>query len=277
VLVSKEMQERTLATWEQFTEEVERLYRDHASKQTPGAYISNLLFRGHGDSTWRLETTLERVMSDQLSLVDYYRIIHSIQPRLETLAGMKWETPTVSNYDMWARTLRPLSEGEWLAVSYLAYLRHHGFPSPLLDWTRSPYIAAFFAFRQLVKSATHVSIWTYLEWANSHKSATTGQPEIRGIGSHFSVHKRHFMQQSEYTVCTVDHSKGICYAKHQDVFDRAEDDQDLLWKFNIPVSERTEVLKQLNKMNINAFSLFGSDESLLEEMATTEFVLKDKT
>jgi FRG domain len=268
------MQECTLDTWEQFTDELERLYRDHASRRVPGASISSLLFRGHGDSTWKLETTLEREIPDQLSLVEYYRIIRRIQPRLETLAGMKWDTHTVSDYAAWTRTLKPVSEGELLAVPYLAYLRHHGFPSPLLDWTRSPYVAAFFAFRQLVKGATHASICTYLEWANSHKSATTGQPEIRGIGSRFSVHKRHFMQQSEYTVCTVDHSEGVCYASHQDVFDRAEDDQDLLWKFNIPVDERAKVLMHLSRMNINAFSLFGSDDSLLEEMATTEFFLR---
>ena len=268
------MQEHTLDTWEQFTDEMERRYRDHASRCVPHARISSLLFRGHGDSEWKLETTLERAISEQLSLVEYYRIIRRIQPQLETLSGMKWETPTVSDYADWARELKPVSESELLAVPYFAYLRHHGFPSPLLDWTRSPYVAAFFAFRQLVKGATHASIYTYLEWANSHKSATTGQPEIRGIGARFSVHKRHFIQQSEYTICTVDRSDGVCYANHQDVFDRNENDQDLIGKFNIPVHEREKVLRHLSRMNINAFSLFGSDDSLLEEMATTEFVLR---
>lgn len=268
------MQERTLDTWEQFTAEMERLYRDHANRCVPGASISSLLFRGHGDSEWKLKTTLERARPGQLSFIEYARIIYKIQPKLETLTGMKWETPTFSDYAAWAKNLKPVSEGELLAVPYLAYLRHHGFPSPLLDWTRSPYVAAFFAFRQLVEGAIHASIWTYLEWVDSHKSAITGQPEIRGIGARFAVHKRHFMQQSEYTVCTVDHSDGIRYAKHQDVFDRNNDEQDLLWKFNIPVSERPKVLTHLSRMNINAFSLFGSDDHLLEEMATTEFVLR---
>lgn len=270
------MQERTLETWEQFTYELERLYREHADRCVPGAFISSLLFRGHGDSEWKLETTLERARAGQLSLIEYYRIICRIQPRLETLAGLKWNNPTFSEYADWAKTLQSVSEDEFRAVPYLAYLRHHGFPSPLLDWTKSPYVAAFFAFRQPNEGATHVSIFTYLEWANSHKSATTGRPEIRGIGDRFPVHKRHFMQQSEYTVCTVDRNECVSYASHQEVFDRGADDQDILLKFNIPASEQVKVLTHLSRMNINAFSLFGSDDSLLEEMATAEFVLNQR-
>ncbi len=269
------MQEQALNTWEEFTDKLEVLYQDHAKKRrVPNASISSLLFRGHGDSTWKLKTTLERARPAQLSLIEYAGIFYKIQPKLETLAGMKWETPTFEDYAAWAKTLKSVPPvDEWRAVPYLAYLRHHGFPSPLLDWTKSPYVAAFFAFRQLVEGATHASIWTYLESANSGKDATTGQPEIRGIGSRIAAHKRHFMQQSEYTVCTVNRDDDVFYAKHQDVFDRNNDEQDLLWKFNIPVSERAKVLTHLSRMNINAFSLFGSDDSLLEEMATTEFVL----
>lgn len=270
------MQIRTLDTWDQFTEELIHLYRDHETRQTPEARISSLLFRGQGNSEWELKTTLDRVEPDQLSLIEYYRIIHRIQPKLETFLGTKWDKITVKEYIDWTQTLRPITEVQLLAVPYFAYLRHHGFPSPLLDWSRSPYVAAYFAFRQPVKDATHISIYVYLEWANSHKSGSTGQPEIRGVNPRISVHKRHLVQQSEYTICTVDKSKGVCYARHQEVFERDEDDQDLLLKFNIPVSERAKALLHLSRMNINAFSLLGSDESLLEEMAITEFVLRPK-
>lgn len=268
------MQERTLETWEQFTDELERLYLEHASRQVSHAYISNLLFRGHGDSTWKLETTLERATTVHPSLVQYFQTIKRIQPKLETLSAVRWETPTVSEYADWAKNRKPLSEGAYPAVPYLAYLRHHGFPSPLLDWTRSPYVAAFFAFRNLVKSATYTAIYVFIEWANSHKSGTTGHPEIQGVGPNYAIHRRHFMQQSEYTVCTVHRNKDVYYASHETVFGQNIDDQDLLLKFNIPVSERAKVLMHLNRMNINAFSLFGSDDSLIEELATMEFVLR---
>lgn len=51
-------------------------------------------------------------------------------------------------------------------------------------------------------------------------------------------------------------------------------DQDLLWKFNIPVVERSKILKLLNMMNINAFSLFGTEDSLIETIAVSEILLK---
>jgi hypothetical protein len=47
------------------------------------------------------------------------------------------------------------------------------------------------------------------------------------------------------------------------------------WKFNIPSTERTKVLRLLNDYNLNAFSLFDSEEALLETMWFREHVLKN--
>jgi hypothetical protein len=62
---------------------------------------------------------------------------------------------------------------------------------------------------------------------------------------------------------------------HESMVDLSESHQDRLWKFNIPWTERLKVLRILDTYNLNAFSLFDSEESLMETMAlrTLEFPL----
>ena len=45
---------------------------------------------------------------------------------------------------------------------------------------------------------------------------------------------------------------------------------DVIRKFNLPATERLKVLKLLDRSNINAVSLFQSEESLMETMAFRE-------
>jgi hypothetical protein len=41
------------------------------------------------------------------------------------------------------------------------------------------------------------------------------------------------------------------------------------------ISERQKVLKILDEVNVNAYSLFGSEESLMETLAVRELFLND--
>ncbi|MDD5319411.1 MAG: FRG domain-containing protein [Methylococcales bacterium] len=237
----------------------------------------DVLFRGQSNSEWGLETTLERNFGENIGLEYYYQGVCIALPQIETYTGERWSITSYDEYINWVKKCRGDNRNfafDFLGYEFMAYLRHHGFPSPLLDWSRSPFVAAFFAFRHAKKGK--VSIYAYCEYPKQFKSGQSGKPLIRVLGPYIRSHKRHFQQQSWYTVCAMVQppieSEDSYYAKHESVFSETNDEQDALWKFNLPASEREKVLRHLNRYNLNAFSLFGSEESLCETVGYNAFV-----
>jgi FRG domain len=269
------MKEVSLDTWEEFEEHVTRLASLRSKRMTSVStthhtYVSNYLFRGQSDSEWQLTTTLERFTGKLLTLNKYYRILRATKPQVETFTGKTWEE--IENEEQMGSRSFLLSGIP--AYEYCVYLRHHGFPSPLLDWTRSPYVAAYFAFQNVCSTATSSSIYAYCEYTEGHKTGSSSRPEITGLGPYVRSHRRHFQQQSQYTICTKHVGSEPCFARHSDVFAANNEEQDELWKFNIPNSERRKILERLEQFNINAFSLFGSEESLMETLSIREIFLE---
>ena len=125
-----------------------------------GPDVTPLLFRGLPNACWLLETTLDR-RQWQLRVSGYYQLIGRIKPEIESMTGVEWPLPQFPEIEKLLQGYEgfndALSFGRWPGYAFMAYLRHHGFPSPLLDWTRSPYIAAFFAFRGA--TASRVAIY----------------------------------------------------------------------------------------------------------------------
>jgi len=269
------MEEKNLNSWSEFEIDVKNLeqLRRETSEKTK-APIAQLFFRGQSNSCWKLETTWERFCRDKTKLYDYYNLILNIKDELETKTNRKWDLPTLSQYNDWLETFVSVGGGNGFpGYEYMSYLRHYGFPSPLLDWSRSPYVAAYFACRNLDSKVEKVAIFAYLEHVGA-KIGHAASPNIVTRDKEVNTHARHSLQQSCYSLCTAGEKHDAHFCCHEDVFSQESKRQDFLWKFTLLISEQRHVLRNLETKGINAYSLFGSEESLLETEFLREFFLK---
>jgi hypothetical protein len=283
------MPEYSPNSWKEFEEVVEEIKIYNKDSLVP------LLFRGHQDANWPLQSTLERRHYNKCLAGRYYGLILRLKSEIELFAELHWELDPIQkmfdligDYDKFSLVLSSPSR-TFPGDSYLAYLRHHGFPSPLLDRSRSPNIAAYFAFRDA--GPQQRAIYVLAEKPHNRKGASSNEAQIFCLRNVRKPHKRHYFQQSEYTVCVqFDPEDGWSFVPYQEIESRhicslddwklvhqthwSANEQDVIFKIRLPADMRPDVLSRLDSFNLNGFSLFGTEDSFMETLTLREIDLR---
>jgi hypothetical protein len=93
----------------------------------------DMAFRGHGNASWRLQSTLCRHTYE-----GFFDAIYSMDEMLDRFYSFLASVGQLPRERMSRRVL-------------LEYARHYGVPSPLIDFSRSPYVALWMAFNGVRK------------------------------------------------------------------------------------------------------------------------------
>ena len=130
--------------------------------------------------------------------------------------------------------------------------------------------AANFAFSNAIEDANnYVSIYIFSSAALRFLGPTCAC--VYRYGPYVKIHRRPFSTAKRVQAVPL-HTNRTGVSNNMTRFSTADSiNKETCWRFAIPAGERRKVLKLLDEHNLNAFSLFGSEESMMETLAAREF------
>lgn len=221
-------------TWNQFRQEYcQDLY---GMEFEPQKYI----FRGQADSNWDLVASFDR----RYSHVPFGKK-KEIEEELINEFCINCERHIQSK-----RRFIDMDEMEKKSMA-----QHYGVPTRLLDWSYSPFIAAYFAFSTIDYNnmPKEVAIWALMVEHEIWKG--------KGVEIHKQITVENDHQKKQLGCFTILNNQTKSINKYVESCEENEQDiQNALTKIIIPASEFRFALHELEAMNINASTIYGGYE-----------------
>ncbi|QWT15310.1 FRG domain-containing protein [Sphingobium xenophagum] len=225
-----------LTTWDQF--------RQWAVSQRPRHFI----FRGQSEPH-KLATTFHRTWRKDLNgwIVDDVRKLFGV---------------------MAERLSFPLQLGNMEHnAAFWNILQHHGYPTPLLDWTLSPFVAAYFAFCNIIPGdarTPRIYIFDADAWNAKYGKilffADVAPPQIVVLESMPAGNPRAMPQQSVSTVSNVADIEGFIRRREE------EDGRSYLTVCDLAAEEAPKIMRELELMGITYGSVFPGLDGICRDM-----------
>lgn len=222
-------------------------------------FSENWAFRGQANALWHLNNAIERT--------DFIHFKTGIEANF------------VAESQRGARNYLTKDETPEHLIEWLALMQHHGAPTRLLDFSKSPFIAAYFAFEFCVMmEGHHIAVWCVNMEHLRKKALEILSQEFGGALKEtenlineklfqvlfyqnnknlvfpvepFRINRRYSLQQSIFV------STGTSAAPFmQQLNFLGPDLPKTVVKIEIPATEKKEALRALLMMNLHRASLF---------------------
>lgn len=265
-------------SWDDFKN---RVRRDHAEEwsaldSTEYMLATYPLFRGHARTNWTLASQWERKLASMRKTApdrDRAAFAPMLAKVLDDFKDLAVGLPNLQSKD--------LSELDWWAIG-----RHHGLITPLLDWSRSPYVAAFFAFTGFAEeispgvqstgdlsptpllfpdSDTKIAIWALKVGPGLERAK-----QLSILNPHIDIGHRQRAQRGVFT--RLDHETHLDLEAYLLSLGL---DTGHLRQYLVPAHETAKALTELRHMNLTFATLFPDLQGAAQQanFETAQFAL----
>lgn len=231
-----------LATWSAFADFLEaQVFKDR------GRAEHRFIWRGQRRADWKLTSSLDR-------LFDRVKYEGGARKTLEQRSQEHLE-----DFKYAARGRRGFNPPTLLENEWWALAQHFGLATPLLDWSHSPFAAAYFAFEEhqdatsyrIVYGLDRDAVQVRNDRIEEEESSEKRPGLLELIDPLSDENPRLVTQGALFTRAPI----GVPVDEWVKLaFSNSE--REVLQRIELPDSDRTQCLRALDRMNINHLSLF---------------------